>query len=260
MQWIKPDWPAPADVKAISTTRVGGSSQAPYDSLNLGTHVGDEQQNVLANRKELKDKLQLPSEPLWLEQVHSTVIANADDANPQLKADASFSCQQGNVCIVMTADCLPVLMTNKSGTVIAAAHAGWRGLNDGILEATITKMRAANQDASQNIDQNANQSKDDDIIAWLGPAIGPEHFEVGEEVRETFVTQHEASEQAFVKGEGNGKWLADIYLLARIRLRAMGVEDIYGGGLCTYKDQERFFSYRREATTGRMASLIWLDA
>ena len=256
MQWIKPDWPVPAHVKAISTTRVGGSSQAPYDSLNLGTHVGDEQGTVLANRKELKDKLQLPSEPLWLEQVHSTVIANADDANPQLKADASFSCQQGNVCIVMTADCLPVLMTNKAGTVVAAAHAGWRGLNDGILEATITKMRAANLNAGQN----ANQSSDDDIIAWLGPAIGSENFEVGEEVREAFVKQHEASEQAFVNVVGNDKWLADIYLLARIRLAAMGVKDIYGGGLCTYEDQKRFFSYRREATTGRMASLIWLDA
>jgi YfiH family protein len=243
MQWIKPDWPVPNHIKAISTTRFGGVSQAPYDGLNLGTHVEDDFHDVLANRKVVRETLDLPSEPLWLEQVHSTVVANADSSNPQLTADASVSRQSGTVCVVMTADCLPVLMTNKQGTVIAAAHAGWRGLNGGVLETTISTMNVAV----------------DDIYVWLGPAIGSKYFEVGDEVRKVFMDCHEESDRAFVGNEA-GKWLADIYHLARIRLNALGVDDsqIYGGGLCTFEDEERFFSYRRQAKTGRMASLIWM--
>ncbi len=243
MNWIKPDWPAPKQVKAISTTRRGGYSQAPFDSLNLGTHVEDDLATVLNNRAKLKQALSLPSEPVWLEQSHSTQVVDADNNASPLTADASVSHQSGKVCIVMTADCLPVLLTNNAGTMIAAAHAGWRGLNDGILESTINRM----------------QSPPEDIIAWLGPAIGSEHFEVGGEVREAFMKQHKESVQAFVAGENEDKWFADIYKLARIRLAAMGVSRVYGGGYCTYADKERFFSYRREAMTGRMASLIWLD-
>ena len=253
MQWITPNWPVPTHVKAASTTRAGGVSQSAYDSLNLGAHVGDELQSVLANRRIVKESLNLPSEPIWLEQVHSTVVADADSPQPELTADASVSHQVGKVCVVMTADCLPVLMTNQSGSVIGAAHAGWRGLNDGVLETTLDEMAVASQE----------------VMIWLGPAIGPKHFEVGEEVREAFVSQHKQATEAFNASQNENKWYADIYQLARIRLVAMGVsaKHIYGGGYCTYSDKksdiegdsEKFFSYRRQATTGRMASLIWLS-
>lgn len=245
MQWIKPDWPIVNHVHAVSTTRLGGISQAPYDSLNLGTHVEDKLQDVLANRQYVRDSLNLPSEPLWLEQVHSTVVANADSDYPQQVADASVSHQSGRVCVVMTADCLPVLMTNKQGTVIGAAHAGWRGLNAGVLEKTISQM---------DVDVN-------DLYIWLGPAIGSTNFEVGSEVREGFVDNHTESERAFIAGKQAGKWFADIYQLARIRLNAMGVgvNHLYGGEFCTFNDKDRFFSYRRQAKTGRMASLIWMS-
>lgn len=243
MSWIEPDWPAPAHVKAVCTTRLGGYSQLPYDSLNLGTHVEDELETVLRNRQYLQASLNLPEEPLWLEQIHSTVVADADREQPEITADASVSHQTGKVCVVMTADCLPVLFTNQEGSVIAAAHAGWRGLNEGVLEATVNSMKCPV----------------DEILAWLGPAIGPENFEVGEEVREAFVEKHPEADKAFVAGQEKGKWYADIYQLARIRLAACGVDKVYGGGFCTFADAKRFFSYRREGQTGRMASLIWID-
>jgi len=242
--WIKPDWPVPAHIKSVTTTRQGGISHAPYDSLNLGLHVEDEQEHVIANRRTLVEALQLPSEPLWLEQIHSTIVADADSDKPELTADASVSHQPGKVCVVMTADCLPVLFTNQQGTVVAAAHAGWRGLNAGVLEKTIHAMRTPAKD----------------LLAWLGPAISQQHFEVGEEVCEAFVRQHPQAHKAFKAGKQAHKWYADIYQLARIRLMAMGVPEnaIYGGGYCTYEQDDLFYSYRRSPKTGRMASLIWM--
>ncbi len=243
MQWIKPDWPVPNHIRAISTTRQGGISRRPYDSLNLGLHVDDLESSVLVNRELLRDTLKLPAEPLWLDQVHSTIVANADSKNPELTADASVTHQKNQVCVVMTADCLPVLFTHKNGTVVAAAHAGWRGLLNGVLEATVRNMKV----------------NPENVYAWLGPAIGAEQFEVGDDVRDAFIENDNIlTQQAFISGHDDGKWFADIYQLARIRLNAIGVSEIYGGGLCTYNDESRFFSYRRENRTGRMASLIWM--
>lgn len=239
MQFIKPDWPAPAAVHALVTTRLGGVSLPPYDSLNLGDHVGDDPDAVARNRERLRAFL--PAEPMWLKQVHGTAVADADALSAALEADASVAFRPGTVCAVLTADCLPVLFCDRQGTRIGVAHAGWRGLAAGVLETSVAAMRC----------QPA------DIMAWLGPAIGPQAFEVGEEVRETFVHDLPASVAAFVPGQP-GKWLADIYALARLRLARAGVQAVYGGGLCTYKDGGRFYSYRRDKVTGRMAALIWL--
>ena len=244
--WIIPDWPATNRVKALMTTRTGGVSRAPYDSFNTATHVGDTPADVMENRRLLGQDL--PGEPLWLNQIHGNGVARfGGDGIPD--ADASVAFQPGQVCVVQTADCLPVLFCDQAGSVVAAAHAGWRGLAGGVLEETVKAMGVA----------------PDKILAWLGAAIGPETFEVGEEVREAFVRQHALAGVAFrpalpgTLDEAPRKWLADIYALARIRLAAVGVERVYGGGLCTFKDQARFFSYRREQNTGRMASLIWLQ-
>jgi YfiH family protein len=243
--WLVPDWPAPERVKAISTTRQGGFSQYPFNNMNLGDHVNDNSAIVRKNRRHLKKSLNLQNEPLWLTQIHSNKVSNADAENPEITADASVSSQPGNVCAVMTADCLPVLFCNKNATTVAAAHAGWRGLEQGILEKTVAVMDE--EDAEQ-------------IMAWLGPAIGPKAFEVGGEVRAAFVDRQPEAEAAFVKqNTDEDKWLADIYLLARLRLTAIGIKAIYGGGYCTYKDSEKFFSFRRDGETGRMASLIWID-
>ena len=245
--WITPDWPAPKHIKACSTTRLGGVSKAPFDSMNLGTHVEDLLEDVLSNREHLLVKLNLPTEPLWLEQIHGHQVANAGEldysASHIIKADASVSHVENKVCLVMTADCLPVLFTNRLGTVVAAAHAGWRGLNEGVLEATVAAMAC---DTS-------------DILAWLGPAIGPGAFEVGDEVRDAFVDKQREATSAFKPAKEAGKWLADIYQLATLRLQGIGVEAVFGGGYCTYQDQQRFFSYRREGKTGRMASLIMVN-
>ncbi|PID34423.1 MAG: hypothetical protein CR976_00335 [Thiotrichales bacterium] len=241
--WIIPDWPAPAGVNAVCTTRHGGASRAPFDSLNLGDHVGDHEPTVAANRQRVRDVLYLPTEPLWLEQVHGTVVAGMTTTDCCPQADASVALKPGQVSVIMTADCLPVLFCDRAGTKVASAHAGWRGLCDGVLENTL-----------QRLDCTA-----DDVLVWLGPAIGPEQFEVGNEVRAAFMRHDSRAEKAFVAGEQHGKWLADIYLLARQRLRQQGIENIYGGGLCTVSDSERFFSYRRDGQTGRMASLIWLS-
>lgn len=242
--WIIPDWPAPAGVNAVCTTRHGGESQPPFDSLNLGDHVGDNALTVAANRQRIEDVLHLPTEPLWLEQVHGTVVSNMDavgvDGYPQ--ADASVALQPNQVSIIMTADCLPVLFCDRAGTRVASAHAGWRGLCEGVLENTLKQLECAA----------------DDILVWLGPAIGAEQFEVGDEVRTAFMKHDIRADAAFIPGEQPGKWLADIYLLAKQRLQQQGIEHIYGGGLCTVSDSERFFSYRRDGQTGRMASLIWL--
>lgn len=242
--WIIPDWPAPAGVNAVCTTRHGGESQPPFDSLNLGDHVGDNALTVAANRQRIGDVLHLPAEPLWLEQVHGTAVSNTDtvDADGYPQADASVALKPDQVSIIMTADCLPVLFCDRAGTRVASAHAGWRGLCEGVLENTLKQLDCAA----------------DDVLVWLGPAIGAEQFEVGDEVRAAFMQHDSAAEAAFIAGEQPGKWLADIYLLARQRLQQQGIEHIYGGGLCTVSDSERFFSYRRDGQTGRMASLIWL--
>ena len=237
--WITPDWPAPAQVRACVTTRDGGVSALPYASLNLGNHVGDVPAHVVQNRARVRAAL--PAEPVWLKQTHGLLVADAALAQSETEADASVARQLDRVCVVMTADCLPVLFCDHAGTVVGAAHAGWRGLADGILEHTVAAMQVP-----------AGQ-----IMAWLGPAIGPAQFEVGDEVRAVFVGDLATASAAFEPGKP-GKWLADIYQLARLRLARLGVHQVYGGGLCTYTDAARFYSYRRDGITGRMASLIWL--
>lgn len=236
---IVPDWPAPPNVHVVQTTRLGGLSRAPYDSLNLGTHVGDNPLHVAENRQRLSDVL--PSEPIWMDQVHGTIVQDAALASCQPQADAAVARHVNTVCTVMTADCLPVLLCDAYGTVVAAAHAGWRGLSQGVIERTVQSM----------------QVPGDQLLAWLGPAIGPKAFEVGDDVREVFVNQDAQASEAFEATE-HGKWLADIYLLARQRLAALGVTRVYGGEYCTFHDASRFFSYRRDGACGRMASMIWL--
>jgi len=238
---IVPQWPAPEGVGACSSTRIGGVSLPPYDSLNLGAHCGDNPEYVEENRTRLFAAGGLPSKPVWLEQVHGTAVLPLT-GGPYLskRADASYSATPGTVCAVMTADCLPVLFCNRAGTEVAAAHAGWRGLCEGVLEETLACFN----------------DKPENILAWLGPAIGPEAFEVGAEVREAFMAKAAEAVSAFRPvGE---KYFADIYLLARQRLASAGVTNIYGGDRCTFSEKQQFFSYRRDKTTGRMASFVWL--
>ncbi|ERO63695.1 peptidoglycan editing factor PgeF [Pseudomonas piscis] len=237
--WLIPDWPAPAGVKSCVTTRSGGVSLAPFDSLNLGDHVDDQPEAVAENRRRLTEQFSIA--PAWLQQVHGVTVAHADPA-VVATADASWSATPGVACAVMTADCLPALFCNRAGTRVAAAHAGWRGLAAGVLEATL-----------DHLDVPADQ-----VLVWLGPAIGPQRFEVGAEVREAFVTQLAEAAQAFVPSINAGRFMADIYQLARLRLAAHGVTAVYGGGYCTVSDP-RFFSYRRNPRTGRFASLVWLE-
>jgi polyphenol oxidase len=237
---IIPDWPAPANVKTLQTTRAGGISSTPYDSLNLGDHVGDVPLAVERNRMLLNTLL--PSEPVWLEQAHGTLVANADHAMCLPQADACIARHRSAVCVVMTADCLPILLCDKQGSVVGAAHAGWKGLAAGVIEATVQAMDVTPQD----------------LMVWLGPAISQEAFEVGEEVRAAFVAVQPQSASGFIPSQ-SGKWFADIYALARVRLNLLGITTIYGGGYCTYRERERFFSYRRDGATGRMGTFIWLE-
>ncbi len=237
---IVPDWPVPPNVRALVSTRAGGSSSAPWDGFNLGEHVGDSAAAVAANRARLREML--PAEPAWLSQVHGTAVADADAAIGVPVADAAVARTPGKVCAVLTADCLPVLFCDESGTVVAAAHAGWRGLAAGMLEVTVERMGVP-----------AHR-----ILAWLGPAIGPAAFEVGEEVRAAFVDADSAAAASFARGKQPGKWMADLFGLARRRLTGAGVERIHGGGVCTYADARRFYSYRRDGVTGRFASLVWI--
>lgn len=236
---IIPKWPAPANVRALQTTRHGGVSSGPYATLNLGDHVGDNPADVFANRNRLGALL--PADPIWMKQVHGVAVADADKDVAGVEADAAVARRTGRVCAVMTADCLPVLLCDRRGSVVAAAHAGWRGLCAGVIEATVAAMAVP-----------AN-----DMLAWMGPAIGPQAFEVGDEVRAAFLARDAAAAAAF-SAHRPGKWLADIWLLARQRLEALGVCSLWGGGQCTVADRERFFSYRRDGVTGRMASCIWL--
>ena len=239
--WIVPNWPAPTKVRALITTRSGGVSQGVYDSMNLGDHVGDEAANVTQNRALLRTHL--PAEPKWLQQVHGIEVANADTLSDVAQADASIAQRAGTVCTVLTADCLPVLLCDENASAVGAAHAGWRGLAGGVVETTVAAMRV---DPAH-------------LMAYLGPAIGPQAFEVGDEVRQIFIAADRAAAQAFVpSAKDSTKWLADIYQLARLRLKKIGVQRVYGGDFCTYSDVDRFYSYRRDGATGRMASLIWL--
>ena len=237
--WIYPDWPAPAQVKTLVTTRAYGISQGVYSGLNLGDHVGDSWVDVAQNRTLLREEL--PNEPRWLKQTHGSTVAYADHLKELVEADAAVSKRAGNVCAILTADCLPVLFCATDASVVGAAHAGWRSLAAGVLEQTIEVMEHA----------------PGQIMAWLGPAIGPTAFEVGDEVRQVFIADMPQAVAAF-KGISPGKWLADIYALARLRLQRSGITQIYGGDLCTYNDAKRFYSYRRDGVTGRMASLIWI--
>lgn len=239
LTFITPDWPAPANVKALQTTRNGGVSAGVYASLNLGDHVKDHPQHVAANRQLLSGYM--PSEPVWLNQVHGVRVIDAALSSCLESADASFTARKQVVCVTMTADCLPVLLCDQAGTAVAAIHAGWRSLCDGVIEATVAAMPVQ---ASQ-------------LMAWLGPAIGPEAFEVGGEVRAQFIAQDAQAELAFnPKGD---KWLGDLYAIARQRLQTLGITQVYGGGRCTYNEPETFFSYRRDGDTGRMGCFIWLE-
>lgn len=238
LTFITPDWPAPANVKALQTTRNGGVSTGAYASLNLGDHVKDLPQYVATNRQLLS--AYMPSEPVWLNQVHGVRVIDAALSSCLESADASFTSRQRVVCVTMTADCLPVLLCDQAGTVVAAIHAGWRSLCDGVIEATVAAMPVPA----------------DQLMAWLGPAIGPEAFEVGGEVRAQFMAQDAQAESAF-KAK-NDKWLGDLYTIARQRLQSLGINHIYGGGRCTFSEPETFFSFRRDGDTGRMGTLIWL--
>lgn len=238
MNWIEADWPAPACIKAGTTLRQGGVSKAPYASFNLATHVGDDIACVKKNRSFLI----LPNQPQWLEQTHTTdaVLLPADVNIPN--ADASYTLTKNVVCAVMTADCLPLLISDKEGSCVAAIHAGWRGLCNGIIETTISKLPVA----------------PDSLLVWLGPAIGSNVYEVGKEVYDAFTQKYEEARQAFT-ATTVGHWLFDIYWLARFRLNQIGVKHIYGGDHCTFSEEENFFSYRRDGVTGRMASMIWIE-
>ncbi len=242
VNFIHPDWPAPATVRALTSTREGGASLPPYASFNLAQHVGDQPQHVDHNRSLLAQQLDLPDEPRWLKQVHGNALLNLDQKAISNEADGSFSRLTNKVCAVMTADCLPVLMCSSAGDRVAALHAGWRGLAAGILRKGVEAMAI---EGSR-------------LLVWLGPAIGPKSFEVGEEVYRAFVTQFSGAEKAF-ESAGSGHWHADLYLLARMQLRSLGVDQVFGGDFCTYTDKKRFYSYRRDGATGRMASLIWVQ-
>lgn len=237
-----PRWVVPPNVRALQTTRLGGVSRGPWASLNLGDHVGDDPGAVAANRAAVRSLV--PGEPAWLRQVHGTAAVDAAERVKMPEADAAWARRPGCVCVVMTADCLSVLFCDRAGSVVAAAHAGWRGLLAGVLESTVAAMGVA----------------PGELLAWLGPAIGPRRFEVGDEVRAAFAARDAASGPCFRPGGAPGKWLCDLPALARLRLAACGVHDVAGGDECTVDDPDRYFSFRRDGATGRMATMIWRDA
>ena len=238
--WLVPDWPAPENIHAATTLRTGGVSIGAYASLNSALHVGDRNERVTENRRMIKDMLKLPSEPVWLNQIHSNLVIDAAKSEATQQADASYTTEPGIVCTVMTADCLPLLVCDTEGTCIAAIHAGWRGLLAGVILNTIKALQKQN------------------VMVWLGPAIGPACFEVGVEVRDAFVNKSASFISAF-KEQNNDRWLANIYQLARTELLSVGIDSVYGGNFCTVTEQARFYSYRRDKETGRMATLIWRE-
>jgi YfiH family protein len=241
--WLEADWPAPAGVRVISTFRGGGVSSARYASLNLGDRVGDDPSKVTENRARLVREAGLPTEPCWLTQVHGVGVRNLDtEVRDSWTADAAFTREPGRVCAILTADCLPIMLAAESGEVVGAAHAGWRGLAAGVVEATVGAM----------------QIPPGRLLAWLGPAIGSHHFEVGAEVRQAFLDQDAGADAAFARN-ARDRFMADLGLLARRRLQKLGINHIYGGGECTYAAPDRYFSHRRDANTGRQATLIWRE-
>ena len=252
MEWINPVWEAPSQIQSLISTRLGGVSQAPYDSLNLGDHVNDVPEHVAHNRSVLRSHL--PTEPVWLKQVHGTIVSTPDQRRhihqQDIVADAIVSSKPNEVLAIMTADCLPVLFCASDGSVVGAAHAGWRGLCSGVLEKTVNEMLALSP-----------HLKSQDILAYMGPAIGPSSYEVGDDVFQAFqVSSIKVSENDFVAiPNKQGKYLANLYSLARARLMAAGMHRISGGQMCTYLDQQHFFSYRRDGITGRFASFIWIS-
>jgi polyphenol oxidase len=256
---IEPDWPAHARVRSAFTLRTGGVSTPPYDSLNVGTHVGDAVDAVQQNRRRVRERLGLPAEPVWLQQVHGTEVvdldllesclpamavdrASAEPATQPVRADAAVAHRPGRVCAIQVADCMPVLFAARDGSAIGAAHAGWRGLAGGVLEETVRKLGVPPTH----------------LLAWLGPAIGQEHFEVGDDVRTAFTSQDAGAASAF-ETNARGRWQCDLYALARRRLAALGVGEVSGGAWSTYSDAGRFYSFRRDRLCGRMAALIWLE-
>ncbi len=240
--FLQPNWPAPESICAAITTRQAGVSARPYESFNLGDHVGDKVRHVAQNRQQLITALQLPNPPLWLQQVHSTTVWQAEHGSTQRVADAIIARSRQTVCAVLTADCLPLLLCSQNGAEIAAIHAGWRGLAQGIIQNTIRQMQTS-----------AGQ-----LMVWMGPAIGPDAYEVDQPVYERFVDQNPALASCFASARA-GHWQMDIYAIARQILKQQGVTQIYGGEHCTYTEKELFFSHRRDGTTGRMASLIWIS-
>ncbi|WP_040405690.1 peptidoglycan editing factor PgeF [Ectothiorhodospira sp. PHS-1] len=240
-RWLVPVWPAPRAVRSVATTRLGGVSRPPFDSFNLGLHNGDDPEAALHNRRLLRRHLSLPREPCWLQQVHGARVVDAGRCGDRPEADAVVAFAPGLPCVVMTADCLPVLFCDRAGTRVGAAHAGWRGLIAGVLEATVEAL----------------DCPPGELMAWLGPCIGPDAFEVGDEVRAAFLRHDPGHREAFVPSPA-GRWLADLRALARRRLSARGVRDMTAESACTFSDARRFYSYRRDGDTGRMASLIWL--
>jgi len=254
---IIPDWPAPDNVRAAITTRIGGFSQAPFDSFNLALHVADDPNTIERNRQLLQQSLALPTEPQWLNQIHGVDIVEAQNDGVIRDADGSYSGRAGRICLVQTADCLPILLCNQEGTEVAAIHAGWRGLAAGVVANSVTKFKSPN------------------LIAYLGPAISQANFEVGADVYSAFLALADrwclgeggkpigeqaiklCFQQSQVSGTDQKKWHADLYGLARLALNGAGVDQVFGGDYCTYADLQRFYSYRREGETGRMASLIW---
>lgn len=270
---ILPQWDAPDNIKSLQTTRCGGCSKAPFESFNLGEHVDDNIHDVKKNRQKLAERL--PSEPVWLNQIHSNTVVDAGSTVTGIDADGSYTIRSNVVSVIMTADCLPVLICNRQGNAVAAIHAGWRGLVNGILEQGVKKLLSA------------GRCQPEDLLVWLGPAIGPDMFEVGDEVRQAFLDKapdkspgKTETAKCFIPSKLHlfenktsplkislssktpslkRKWLADIYQLARIRLLHVGVENFSGGTYCTYKESDQFYSYRRDGKTGRMASLIWIE-
>lgn len=241
--FVEPDWPAPPGIRAAVTTRIGGHSRPPFDGFNLGGHVGDAPEAVRSNRSLLRRTLALPEEPCWLEQVHGSRVVEAEPGNIGAAADASVAGRPGAVCAVLTADCLPILLCSAGGERVAAVHAGWRGLAGGVVEAALGRMGVPGGS----------------VLAWLGPAIGPARYEVGEDVFGAFARPVPAQAAAF-RPARPGHWWADLYMLARHRLQQAGVGRIFGGEACTAGEPDRFYSYRRDGRTGRMASLIWREA
>ena len=241
LEFLRPDWPAPDRVRAVVTTRTGGVSADPYASFNLGDHVGDDPACVERNRAVLRRALALPAEPFWLTQVHGTRVIDIADSSSDKTADGAYANQRGLVCAILTADCLSIFLCDRRGSEVALLHGGWRGLVGGIIEAGLEKFRAPRET----------------LIAWLGPAISAQAYEVGDDVRDAFLARDPRAAGAF-GARGQGKWHLDLYVIARARLLAGGVQSVRGGGYCTASQSDSFFSYRRDGVTGRMASLLWL--